>query len=66
MLFIAFYSLTILRVGVTLLVILCTHPGYSADHKLDVEQHYTELIFKAMILYESIKDFIPDVEGTFN
>ena len=66
LMFIAFCSLTILRVGVTLLVILCTHPGYSADHKLDVEHHYIELICKVMILYKSIKDFIPEVEGTSN
>ena len=58
-----FFSLTILRIGIILLVILCTHSSSYSEHKLDVEHHYIELIYNVMILYKNIKDFIPEVEG---
>jgi hypothetical protein len=58
-----FFSLPIVRTGLNLLVILCTHAHYSPDHKLHVEHEFTELIYKSMNLFKNIRPYMPELEG---
>ncbi|CAB4025944.1 Hypothetical predicted protein [Paramuricea clavata] len=56
-------SLPIVRTGLNLLVILCTHAHYSPDHKLHVEHEFTELIYKSMNLFKNIRPYMPELEA---
>jgi hypothetical protein len=34
-----------------------------ADHKLHVENEYSELIYKSMMLFKNIRPYMPELEG---
>ncbi|XP_028398505.1 uncharacterized protein LOC114522084 [Dendronephthya gigantea] len=55
-------SLALVRTGVNILVVLCTHSCFAPGHKLHVEHKFTELIYNAMTLFKRIRPHIPDFE----
>jgi hypothetical protein len=57
------FSLSLVRSGINILVILCTHTSYLSDHRLHVEHQFIELIYKAMILFKNIRPYMPELEG---
>ena len=56
-------SLAVVREGINVLVILCTHTSYMSDHKLHVEHEFIELIYKSMILFKIIRPYMPELEA---